>query len=104
MEDKIEMLRKWIDGSNNIVAFTGAGCSTESGIIDFRGENGLFTEKVRTNYTDTTLLGTPDSLHIVVIFTPLFMHSVSMRWYKSLNFAASLLDIVTNLQNHVQNA
>lgn len=54
MEDKIETLRKWIDGSNNIVAFTGAGCSTESGIRDFRGENGLFTEKVRTNYTDTT--------------------------------------------------
>ena len=54
MEDKIEMLRKWIDGSNNIVAFTGAGCSTESGIRGFRGENGLVPGTGRTNYTDTT--------------------------------------------------
>lgn len=27
--DKIEILRKWVNESHNIVAFTGAGVSTE---------------------------------------------------------------------------
>ncbi len=31
-----------IEGSNNIVFFGGAGMSTESGIADFRSENGLY--------------------------------------------------------------
>ena len=34
--DKIKLLKEWVDSSSNIVAFTGAGCSTESGIADFR--------------------------------------------------------------------
>ena len=36
MNDNIRKLAELIEGSNNIVAFTGAGCSTESGIPDFR--------------------------------------------------------------------
>ncbi len=43
--NKIEELRKMIDESNNIVFFGGAGVSTESGIKDFRGKNGLYKEK-----------------------------------------------------------
>ena len=42
----IEKLQSLIDRSNNIVFFGGAGVSTESGIRDFRGENGLYTEKL----------------------------------------------------------
>ena len=42
--DKIERLQKIIDESNNIVFFGGAGVSTDSGIKDFRGENGLYKE------------------------------------------------------------
>ncbi len=38
----IEKLKKWIDESSNIVFFGGAGVSTESGIPDFRGEEGVF--------------------------------------------------------------
>lgn len=41
--NKIEKLQKMIDDSNNIVVFTGAGISTESGIKDFRSENGLYS-------------------------------------------------------------
>lgn len=40
--DSIEKLKKWIDESNNIVFFGGAGVSTESGIPDFRGEKGIY--------------------------------------------------------------
>ena len=43
--DEIEKLQELIDNSNNIVFFGGAGVSTESGIKDFRGKNGLYKEK-----------------------------------------------------------
>ena len=42
----IDKLQNLIDNSNNIVFFGGAGVSTESGIRDFRGKNGLYTEKL----------------------------------------------------------
>ena len=45
MMDKIKLLKKIIDDSNNIVFFGGAGVSTASGLRDFRGENGLYKEK-----------------------------------------------------------
>lgn len=44
--DKIERLQKIIDEANNIVFFGGAGVSTDSGIKDFRGENGLYKENL----------------------------------------------------------
>ncbi len=42
--NKIEKLKQMINESNNIVAFTGAGISTDSGIKDFRSKNGLSKE------------------------------------------------------------
>lgn len=42
--DDITYLRKLIDDSTKIVAFTGAGISTESGIPDFRGPDGIWTK------------------------------------------------------------
>lgn len=42
MDDKWKQLKKWIDESDNIVFFGGAGVSTESGIPDFRSEGGIF--------------------------------------------------------------
>ena len=43
-KSKIEQLAQYIRESKRIVAFTGAGCSTESGVPDFRGSKGLFNE------------------------------------------------------------
>ena len=45
MENKIELLKKLIEESNNIVFFGGAGVSTESGIPDFRSKDGLYNQK-----------------------------------------------------------
>ena len=42
MENEIGKLQKIIDESNNIVFFGGAGVSTESGIPDFRSQDGLY--------------------------------------------------------------
>lgn len=44
--EKIDLLNVWINESNNIVFFGGAGVSTGSGIKDFRGENGLYNQKI----------------------------------------------------------
>ncbi|MEG1632958.1 MAG: NAD-dependent protein deacylase [Oscillospiraceae bacterium] len=45
MNEKIAELKKWIDESDNIVFFGGAGVSTESGIPDFRSVDGLYNQK-----------------------------------------------------------
>ena len=41
MTERVDMLEKWIQESNNVVFFGGAGVSTESGIPDFRSVDGL---------------------------------------------------------------
>lgn len=40
-----ERLKKWLDESENLVFFGGAGCSTESGVPDFRSVDGLYRQK-----------------------------------------------------------
>ena len=45
MEEKLQTLKRWIEESDNIVFFGGAGVSTESGIPDFRGVDGLYRQK-----------------------------------------------------------
>jgi len=42
--ERIERVRGWVERAQRIVALTGAGISTDSGIPDFRGPNGLWTK------------------------------------------------------------
>lgn len=45
MNEKIETLKTWVREARRIVFFGGAGVSTESGIPDFRGVDGLYRQK-----------------------------------------------------------
>ena len=54
MEDKIIKLQEIIDRYDNIVFFGGAGVSTESGIPDFRSQDGLYHQKY--DYPPETIL------------------------------------------------
>ena len=42
MQKELTLLAAWMRTSKNVVIFTGAGMSTESGLPDFRSENGLW--------------------------------------------------------------
>src|SRR5215470_15725351 len=44
MKTPIESVREWVEQSHHVVALTGAGISTESGIPDFRGPQGVWTQ------------------------------------------------------------
>jgi len=54
MTEEIRKLKEWIDGSDNIVFFGGAGVSTESNIPDFRSVDGLYNQTY--DYPPETIL------------------------------------------------
>ena len=54
MTEQLETLKTWIDESDNIVFFGGAGVSTESGIPDFRSVDGLYHQQY--DYPPETIL------------------------------------------------
>ena len=52
MDWKIEALRKLLDASEQMVIFTGAGISTESGIPDFRSPQGIWSKMQPIQFQD----------------------------------------------------
>ena len=44
VDNAVEGARRWVTESSRVVVLTGAGISTESGIPDFRGPQGLWTK------------------------------------------------------------
>ena len=62
--DKIDKLIQYINESNNIVFFGGAGVSTESGIPDFRSKDGLYNQHdVKFDMYDPEYLLSRDCLY-----------------------------------------
>ena len=54
MAGEVERLQEFVDKYDNIVFFGGAGVSTESGIPDFRSQDGLYHQKY--DYPPETIL------------------------------------------------
>ncbi len=53
-EEKLNQLKLWVKESKRIVFFGGAGVSTESGIPDFRGVDGLYHQRFK--YSPETII------------------------------------------------
>jgi NAD-dependent SIR2 family protein deacetylase len=47
LKDRTKKLAQWMFEAKNIVVFTGAGISTESGLPDFRGPDGIWTRQAK---------------------------------------------------------
>lgn len=56
MTKEVEVFKKMVQESDNIVFFGGAGVSTESGIPDFRSENGIYSAVSEYGYPPETIL------------------------------------------------
>jgi len=53
LEERIKRLAQWMFESKYLVVFTGAGISTESGLPDFRGPDGIWTRQEKGLPTKT---------------------------------------------------
>ena len=75
-------LQKLIDNSDNIVFFGGAGVSTESGIKDFRGKNGLYKVKQNTTKSPEYMLSSTCLFNEPELFFEYYKNNMDCRSYK----------------------
>jgi len=61
LDELIEELADLIVKSQKVVVFTGAGISTESGIPDFRGPEGIWTKYDPSDFTYQKFVGDPEA-------------------------------------------
>jgi NAD-dependent deacetylase len=57
---QVEEAARWLRHAQRILVFTGAGISTESGIPDYRGPNGLWKRQDPSRYTIDRYLAEPE--------------------------------------------
>ena len=66
---RIERLASWIQASRRLVVLTGAGISTDSGIPDFRGPEGVWTRRDKGLPVEKTDFSraSPNSGHLAIV-------------------------------------
>jgi mono-ADP-ribosyltransferase sirtuin 6 len=69
LDERIKTLAQWMFDSTHLVVFTGAGISTESGLPDFRGPDGVWTRQAKGLPPKARLLDTaePNSGHMAIV-------------------------------------
>ena len=75
--NNIDKLQELIDKSNNIVVFTGAGISVDSGLKDFRGKDGLYKEKNKYNFSPEYMLSSDCLYNNTKIFYEYYRDNMS---------------------------
>ena len=58
--DRLSVVAAWLVRARRVLVFTGAGISTESGIPDFRGPNGLWKTRDPMRYTLQNFVADPE--------------------------------------------
>jgi len=69
LDERIETLAQWMYEAKQLVVLTGAGLSTESGLPDFRGPDGIWTRRDKglpTKWPDLSLAD-PNSAHVAIV-------------------------------------
>jgi NAD-dependent deacetylase len=69
LDKRINTLAQWMFESKYLVVFTGAGISTESGLPDFRGPDGVWTRRAKglsTQWPDLSL-AEPNAGHMAIV-------------------------------------
>ena len=78
----IDEIQKLIDESKYIVFFGGAGVSTESGIKDFRGKDGLYKEERKSNLPPEYMLSNSCLTLEPELFFDYYKTKMDARWAK----------------------
>lgn len=80
--ENAKKLAEIIKNSSYVVAFTGAGASTDSGIKDFRGKNGLYKEKNYMGYEPEEILSIDFFLSHTDIFNKYIEEKMMINYIK----------------------
>lgn len=71
MNENLKAFVDIINKSNYVVFFGGAGTSTESGLKDFRGKDGLYQSLYKGKYQPEEILSIDFFILIVIFFLPM---------------------------------
>ena len=106
--EKLEMMKKWIAESKRIVFLGGAGVSTESGIPDFRGVDGLYKQQFEyppeTIISHSFFVSRPEYFYrfyrekmMPLGYEPNITHKVLARWEQEGKLSAVITQNIDGL-------